>query len=104
MNRLLDVLREHAASPDEDSAVQPDRDWQLDVNSAVVSMKAFTKKASPDPQTAWQTAVSLRGAVVALGYELRDEGEIGAVSEEIPPYDAPIRRWRGYVRLVFATE
>lgn len=67
-------------------------------------MKAYTKKLLPDPETAWQEAVTLRDGVVALGYELRHECEVGAVSESGPMDDTPISGWRGYVSLVFATK
>ena len=104
MDALLTVLREQAASPDEDPAVDAGRDWQWDVNSDAIRMRAYTKEASPDPETAWHAALALRDAVVALGYELRHECAVGVVSELGPRYDSPIRQWRGYVSLVFATK
>jgi hypothetical protein len=103
LDALLAVLREHAANPDEDPEVGPQRDWHWDVNSDATRMRAYTKGVSSDPEEAWQAALALRDSVVALGYELRHEAKIGAVSEEGSRYDDPIRQWRGYVSLVFTT-
>jgi hypothetical protein len=104
LDGLLAVLREHAVNPDEDHEGNPMRDWHWDVNSDAIRMKAYTREVSSDPHMAWQAAIALRDAVVAIGYELRHECEVGAVSEEGPTYDAPIHQWRGYVSLVFATK
>jgi hypothetical protein len=104
VDRLLDVLREHAASPDEDPKVDARKDWQLDVNSYATRLRAYTKQVWDDPESAWQGAVKLRDAVVALGYDLHSSCEITAESEEEPNFDAPPRLWRGYVSLVFATK
>jgi hypothetical protein len=104
LDTLLAALREHAVNPDEEPEGNPSRDWRWDVNSDAIRMRAYTKEVSPDPQIAWQAAVALRDAIVALGYELRHECQVGAVSEEGPRYDAAIRQWRGYVSLVFATK
>lgn len=66
-------------------------------------MMAYTKEVMSDPETAWRAAITLRDSILALGYELRNECEIGAISEEGPAFDAPVRQWRGHVDLVFAT-
>jgi hypothetical protein len=60
MDALLAVLREHAASPEEDPNVDPGWDWQWDVNSDAIRMRAYTKEVLPDPEKAWQAAVTLR--------------------------------------------
>lgn len=65
VDALLALLHERAASPDEDPAVDAGRDWQWDVNSDAIRMRAYTKEALPDPEKAWHTALALRD-VVAL--------------------------------------
>lgn len=104
MDALLAVMREHAASPDEDSDVDPGQDWHWDVNSDASRIRAYTKSAWPDPDMAWQAAIALRDIIVALGYELRHECEIGIAPEAGSRYDSPIHQWRGRVSLVFATD
>jgi hypothetical protein len=104
VDALLAVLREQAASPDQGPKVDPGRNWQWDVKSDAVRMRAYTKAVPPDPEKAWQAALALRDAVVALGYESRHGCEVAAVSEGGPRYDSPIYQWHGYVSLVFATK
>lgn len=104
MDGLLEVLRERAADPDELPEGSAFRDWTFDTNSVVTRVKAYTKELSPDADTAWRTAVALHDAIVAQGYEIRGQCEIGAVSDEGPGLDLPIRGWRGFVNLLFATK
>jgi hypothetical protein len=104
LDALLALLRKHAANPDEDPNVDSSWDWHWDVNSDAICMKAHTKQVWSDPEKAWHAAAALRDEIVALGYELRHEFEVGAVSEQKPRYDAPICEWRGYVALVLWNE
>jgi hypothetical protein len=103
VDRLLELLRERAADPDEDPGVSPMQDWSFEANGVVTRLRAYAKELSPDPEIAWRAATELRDAVVALGYELRGNCEVGAASEEGPGPDLPIQGWRGYVNLLFAT-
>jgi hypothetical protein len=104
VNSLLELLREYAANPDDDPDVSPIRDWSLEANGVVTRLKAYARELSTDPETAWRAATELRDAIVGLGYELRGDSEVGAVSEEGPGLDLPIQGWRGFVNLLFATK
>jgi hypothetical protein len=101
VNGLVQVLREHAASPEEGADVR--RDWTIDADSLHTKVTAYAKVVAPDQEGAWRAAVKLRDAIVGLGYELRCESELGAISEEGSSYDSPIPGWRGFVKLRFAT-